>query len=79
MATILVNGTTNLNGGNFCPAVAAFSLEDKVGKDRDIVIKSNPFPTLGTGRRRPDQAHLPGKPEDDHVEKAAPGQANQYD
>jgi len=60
---------------NFCAAVAAGPFEENKGEDWDVVIEFDPCFTFRAAGWRFAEIYIPGESENDHVEKAAPGEA----
>jgi len=53
------------------PAIGAAGSEKKITEDRDVLPGSDAMITVGTMRGRIDDGFFPGKPVDDHIQKAA--------
>ena len=63
--------------GNRGTAGPAFASKEDVGEDRDVIVEFNSALAAWTGGRRTNQAQVVGKAIDDHVEEAAPSEAEE--
>jgi hypothetical protein len=63
----------------FLSAKTALSPEEDKRQDGDVIVKFNSLLAMGTTRRRPDDAYLPGDAVDNNVEEASPGEPEQSD